>query len=134
MDRRKRGGDEEIVTKVSPWSLPDTVARLAAVLAARDVKVFAAIDYVEEARAVGLLLPDTRMFLVGSAMVTTQAIAASPSAALDVPVRVVVWEDGHETKVSYLSTAAVVGRHGLDRQLARALGNIEAITGAVIDR
>ena len=45
-----------------------------------------------------------------------------------------VWEDGHETKVSYLSTAAVVGRHGLDRQLARALGNIEAITGAVIDR
>jgi uncharacterized protein (DUF302 family) len=123
-----------IITKVSPWSIADTVARLAAVLRARGMKVFAAIDHADEARSVGLALRDTRIFIVGSPSVSTEALLAAPLAALDLPLRVVVWEDGNQTKVSYPSPVEVARRHGLDRDLATALDSIDAVTSTVIDR
>jgi uncharacterized protein (DUF302 family) len=133
-DPSAEGGGEEVVTKLSPWSLGDTVARLSAVVAARGMKVFAIIDHSGEARDVGLDLRDTRLVIFGSPSATTPVIEAAPLAALDLPLRVVVWEDGHRTKVSYPSPAAVARRHGLDGDLAAALGAIDALTRAVIDR
>lgn len=126
--------DEFVVTKVSPWSMADTVARLSAVAAARGLKVFAAIDHGDEARRVGLALRDTKLFIIGSPSVSTPVIEAAPLAALDVPLRVVIWEDGHQTKVSYPSPAEVARRYGLDADLAATLDAIEAWTMAVVDR
>jgi uncharacterized protein (DUF302 family) len=134
LNGRREGDAEVVITRVSPWSVADTVARLAAVLGARGMKVFAAIDHADEARSVGLALRDTRIFIVGSPSVSTAAIAATPLAALDLPLRVVVWEDGYQTKVSYPSPAEVALRHGLDGDLASALDSIDAVTRAVIDR
>jgi uncharacterized protein (DUF302 family) len=129
------GADDQIVvTKVSPWSMADTVARLSAVVAARGLKVFAVIDHSDEARRVGLALRDTRLFIVGSPKVTTPLIEAAPLAALDLPLRVIVWEDGYQTKVSYPSPAEVARRYGLDGDLAAALETIDAWTSTVIDR
>ena len=65
---------------------------------------------------------------------STAAIAAAPLAALELPLRVVVWEDGYQTKVSYPSPAEVARRYGLDANLATALDSIDAVTKAVIDR
>ena len=126
--------DAVVVTKSSPWSMADTVARLSAVVAARGMKVFAVIDHGDEARSVGLALRDTKLFIVGSPSVSTPAIAAAPLAALDLPLRVVVWEDGFQTKVSYPSPAEVARRYGLDDDLAGALDSIDAVTSAVVDR
>ena len=134
LDRRDDNEPDFVVTKVSPWSMADTVARLAAVLAARGMKIFAAIDHAEEARSVGLALRDTRIFIVGSPSASTGAIATAPLAALDLPLRVVVWEDGYQTKVSYPSPAEVARRYGLDGDLATALESIDAATSAVVDR
>jgi len=133
---KPRGEDLDgvVVTRVSPWSMADTVARLSAVVAARGLKVFAVIDHGDEARRVGLALRDTKLFIVGSPTISAQAIAAAPLAALDLPLRVLVWEDGHQTKVSYPSPAEVARRYGLDADLAAALASIEAWTAAVIDR
>ena len=128
------GSDGLVVTKTSPWSMADTVARLSAVVAARGMKVFAVIDYSDEARRVGLTLRDTKLFIVGSPSVATAAIDRAPLAALDLPLRVVVWEDGYQTKVSYPSPAEVARRYGLDDDLAAALASIDAVTGAVVDR
>jgi uncharacterized protein (DUF302 family) len=114
--------------------MADTVARLSAVVAARGLKVFAVIDHSDEARRVGLALRDTRLFIVGSPKVTTPLIAAAPLAALDLPLRVIVWEDGYQTKVSYPSPAEVARRYGLDGDLAAALETIDAWTSTVIDR
>jgi uncharacterized protein (DUF302 family) len=61
-------------------------------------------------------------------------IAAAPLAALDLPLRVVVWQDGYQTLVSYPAPAAVVRRYGLDGDLAAALASIDALTSAVINR
>jgi len=134
VNRRNEGDEGVVITKVSPWSMAETVARLAAVLAARGMKVFAAIDHADEARSVGLALRDTKIFIVGSPSLSTEAIAAAPLAALDLPLRVVVWEDGYQAKVSYPSPAEVARRHGFDGDLATALDSIDALTSAVVDR
>ncbi len=126
--------DGQIVTKVSPWSMADTVARLAAVVSARGMKVFTVIDHGDEARRAGLALRDTKLFIVGSPSASTPVIEAEPLAALDLPLRVVVWEDGYQTKVSYPSPAEVARRYGLEGDLAAALDSIDAVISAVVDR
>jgi uncharacterized protein (DUF302 family) len=133
-DRRSELGDEAVVTKRSPWSMADTVARLSAVVAARGMEVFAVIDHSGKARDVGQDLRDTKLVIFGSAAALTPVIEAAPLAALDLPLRVVVWEDGYKTLVSYPAPAAVARRYGLDGDLADALATIDALTSAVIDR
>ena len=133
-DRRSDFGDEAVVTKPSPWSTADTLARLSAVVAARGMEVFAVIDQSGKARDVGLDLRDTKLVIFGSPSAATPVIEAAPLAALDLPLRVVVWEDGFQTLVSYPAPTAVARRHGLSGALADALASIDAVIGAVIDR
>ena len=133
-DPREGPTDALVVTKISPWSMADTIARLSAVVAARGLDVIAVIDHGDQARQVGLALRDTKLFIVGSATVTTPLIEAAPLAALDLPLRVIVWEDGYETKVSYPAPAEVARRYGLDADIAAALETIDAWTTAVVDR
>jgi uncharacterized protein (DUF302 family) len=126
--------DDTVITKVSPWSMADTLARLSAVAAARGMELFAVIDHSGKAREVGLVLPDTKLVIFGSPSASTSVIAAAPLAALDLPFRVVVAEDRYRILVSYPAPAAVVRRHGLDGGLADALGSIDAVVRAVINR
>jgi uncharacterized protein (DUF302 family) len=136
-DVRGRGseaGADIFVTKLSPWSMADTLARLSAVAAARGMEVFAVIDLSGKARDAGLDLRDTKLVIFGSPSAATPVIEAAPLAALDLPLRVVVWEDGYQTKVSYAAPASVARRHGLDGDLAEALASIDGLTSAVIDR
>jgi uncharacterized protein (DUF302 family) len=127
-------GDDVVVTKLSPWSMADTVARLSAVVAARGMVVFAVIDHGGNARNAGLDLRNTKLVIFGSPSVTTPVIEAAPLAALDVPFRVVVWENEYQTLVSYPAPIAVARRYGLDGDLATALASIDALIGAVIAR
>lgn len=133
-DRRSEAGDEAVVTKRSPWSMADTLARLSAVVAARGMEMFAVIDHSGKARDAGLDLRDTKLVIFGSPSATTPVIEAAPLAALDLPLRVVVWEDGYQTLVSYPAPAAVARRYGLEGDLADVLASIDALISAVIDR
>jgi uncharacterized protein (DUF302 family) len=133
-DQHDASDSEIVVTKLSPWSMADTMARLSAVVAARGLKVFAVIDHRNEARRVGLALRDTKLFIVGSPSVTTPVIDAAPLAALELPLRVIIWEDGNQTKVSYPSPARFARRYGLEADLAAALETIDAWTSTVVDR
>ena len=126
--------DGTVVTKLSPWPMADTIARLAAVVAARGMEVFAVIDHSGKAQDLGLDLRDTKLVIFGSSSAATPVIEAAPLAALDLPLRVVVWEDGFQTLVSYPAPAVVARRHGLSGALADALASIDAVIGAVIDR
>ena len=132
--RSSEVGEEAVVTKVSPWSTPDTLARLAAVIAARGMEVFAVIDHSGKARDVGLDLRDTKLVIFGSPAAATPVIGAAPLAALDLPWRVVVWEEGFQTLVSYPAPSVVARRHGLSGVLADALASIDAVIRAVINR
>jgi uncharacterized protein (DUF302 family) len=121
-----------VVTKLSPASPADTVARLLAVIEARGLKLFAVIDHSGEAEAVGLQLRDTKVALFGSPQAGTPVMAASPLAALDLPLKVLVWADGDQSKVSYTAPSELARRYQLDDELASRLAGIEAVTDAVI--
>jgi uncharacterized protein (DUF302 family) len=126
--------DAEVVTKASPWSVADTVARLVALIAARGMKVFAIVDHSGEARDAGLELRDTKLVIFGSPKAGTPVMVAVPLAALDLPLKVLVWEDGDQTRLSYTSPAALADRYRLTAGLAAGLSGIDALTSAVVDR
>jgi uncharacterized protein (DUF302 family) len=126
------GVSDGVVTKVSPRSVADTVSRLVTIAAAKELKVFAVIDHSGEAEASGLELRDTKLVIFGSPKAGTPVMVAAPLAALDLPLKVLVWADGDETKVSYTAPAALAARHGLSDELAARLAGIDPVTDAVI--
>ena len=125
---------QPVVTKLSPWSVADTVARLSAVVTARGMKVFLVVDHSGEAEAEGLELRDTKVVIFGSPQAGTPVMAAAPLAALDLPLKALVWADGHQTKVSYTSPSELAARYDLSAELAGRLAGIDAVTDAAIDR
>jgi uncharacterized protein (DUF302 family) len=119
---------DQVVTKLSPWSVEESVARISAIVAERGLKLFAVIDHSGEARAAGLELRDTKLVIFGSPAAGTPVMEAAPLAALDLPLRVLVWADGHQTKLTYTAPAALAARYGLSDELAARLAGIDAIT------
>ena len=121
-----------VVTKLSPLPVAGTVAKLTGILSAKGVKLFAVIDQSAEARQAGLSLRETTLVIFGSPAAGTPVMAASPLAALDLPLKVLVWDDDGQTSVTYYSPAAVAARHHLDADLARNLASIDALTDALV--
>jgi uncharacterized protein (DUF302 family) len=123
---------EGLVTKVSPFGVAETVARLATVIAERGLVLFGVIDHSGEAHARGLELRDTKVVIFGSPEAGTPVMQAVPLAALDLPLKVLIWADGDQTKLSYLAPAALAARYGLSDELGARLAGIEALTDAVL--
>ena len=121
-----------VVTKLSPLPVAGTVAKLTGILSAKGVKLFAVIDQSAEARQAGLSLRETTLVIFGSPAAGTPVMAASPLAALDLPLKVLVWDDGGQTSVTYYSPAALAARHHLGADLARNLASIDALTDALV--
>ena len=135
--RRARGDDapltgDDLVTKVSPRSVEDTVARFSEVLAAKGVKLFAVIDHSGEAAKVGLDLRDTKVVIFGAPQAGTPVMQAVPVAALDLPLKVAVWDDDGRTTLTYTAPAALAARYGLSDDLAARLAAIDPLTDAVV--
>jgi uncharacterized protein (DUF302 family) len=129
-----RYAGDEVVSKTSPGSVADTVSRLSSAVAARGMKLFAVIDQSGEAKDAGLELRDTKLVIFGSPQAGTPVMAAAPLAALDLPLKVAVWADGDQTRISYTAPDALAARYGLSDELAARLAGIDALTDAVIDR
>ena len=128
-----RATDERgVVTKLSPRSVADTTTRMTDILAAKGVKLFTVIDQSAEARQVGLQLRDTTLVIFGNPQAGTPVMAASPMAALDLPLKVLVWDDGGQTKVSYYAPAELAARHGLGPDLEKNLAAIDSLTDALV--
>jgi uncharacterized protein (DUF302 family) len=124
--------ETDIVTKLSPRSVAATVSRLTAMVDAKGMKLFAVIDQSAEARQAGLQLRDTTLVIFGSPRAGTPVMAASPLAALDLPLKVLVWADGEQAKVSYYAPSALAVRHHLSADLAGNLAGIDALTDALV--
>jgi uncharacterized protein (DUF302 family) len=128
----ERESEGDVVTKVSPRSVSETVARFTDLLTQKGVKLFVVIDQAAEARQIGLELRDTTLVLFGNPKAGTPVMVASPLAALDLPLKIVVWADGQQTKVSYPATNALVARYDLSRELAANLAAIDGLTEALV--
>ncbi|MGH3205012.1 MAG: DUF302 domain-containing protein [Streptosporangiaceae bacterium] len=92
--------ETDVVTKLSPLTVADSTAKLTGILAAKGVKLFTVIDQAAEARQVGLTLRETVLVIFGNPAAGTPVMAASPLSALDLPLKVLIWSDNGQTKVS----------------------------------
>ena len=124
--------ETQVITKVSPRSVAATVARLTGILSAKDMKVFAVIDQSEEAREAGQQLRETTLVIFGSPAAGTPVMDAAPLAALDLPLKILIWADGSRTNVTYYSPAAIAASYGLSAELAAKLAGIDPLTDALI--
>jgi uncharacterized protein (DUF302 family) len=124
--------EADSVTKISNRSVSDTVARLKDLVAAKGMRLFGVIDQAAEARSVGLQLRETTMVIFGSPVAGTPVMVAEPLAALDLPLKVLIWADGAQTKVSYDAPAAMARRRALGPELAAKLAGIDGLTDALV--
>lgn len=121
-----------LVTKLSPRSVDDTVARLISLVEAKGMKVFAVIDHSGEAKRLGLDLRETKVVIFGSPKAGTAVMVAAPLAALDLPLKVLVWADHGQTKLSYTAPTTLAARYDLSDELAGRIAGIGPLTDAVI--
>ena len=120
------------MTKESLLSVADTVARLSHLITERGLTLFGVIDHSGEAHAVGLDLRDTKVVIFGNPRAGTPVMQAAPLAALDLPLKVLVWDDGGQTKLTYTAPATLAARYEIPAELLAPLAAIDALTDAVI--
>lgn len=119
-----------LVRIVSAYSLDETVARLEAALAARDVTVMAKIDHGANAAGVDLELPPTTLILFGNPAAGTQLMRASRSAGIDLPMKALVYEQNGAVMYEYNAIDHIARRHGIAADLP-VLAKIEGLLAAV---
>jgi uncharacterized protein (DUF302 family) len=120
------------VTKASPRPVAATVDRLTELVASKGMKVFAVIDQRAEAEQAGLELRETVLVLFGSPAAGTPVMDAAPLAALDLPLKVLVWDDGGQAKVTYTAPETLAARYGLTPELTARLAGIGPLTDALV--
>ena len=85
-----------------------------------------------EARDAGLELRPTTLVVFGNPAAGTAVMEAAPLAAMDLPLKVLVWVDRGQTRISYVSPGTLADRYDLDADLARNLAGIDPLTDALV--
>jgi len=119
---------EGIVSRPSPFSVEETVARLKEAIHSRDLILFAQIDHSDLAREVGLTMQEAHVLIFGNPKGGTPLMVASPLLALDLPLKVLVWQsqDAH-VWVSTTSVAYLSERYSLPQELVGNLAVVDTI-------
>jgi uncharacterized protein (DUF302 family) len=117
-----------IVNKPSKHSVEQTVEALQNILKSKGVAVFALIDHSGEAEKVGLKMRPTKLLIFGNPRAGTPLMLASPSSAIDLPLKLLVWEDVQgKVWVSYNSSEYLRERHGLPQELMQNIAIVEGL-------
>jgi uncharacterized protein (DUF302 family) len=117
-----------IVDKVSHHSVEETVDRLINILQSKGITLFAVIDHSEQAEKVGLKMPATKLLIFGNPKAGTPMMLAAPTIAIDLPLKILVWEDVERTVwLSYNSADYLRNRHGLPRELVGNIAVVETV-------
>jgi uncharacterized protein (DUF302 family) len=123
--------DNGIVNKPSNHSVDATVEKLKGILQAKGVALFALVDHSGEAEKVGLKMRPTKLLIFGSPKAGTPLMVASPSIAIDLPLKILVAEDaGGKVWVSYNAPQYLKERHNLPENLLQNIAVIEALASA----
>jgi uncharacterized protein (DUF302 family) len=121
-----------IVTKESSYSVEETVAKLKAILEEKHVKLFAVVDHSGEAANAGLHMPSTKLLIFGNPQAGTPVMLAAPTAALDLPLKILVAEDLHgKVWLSWNDPAYLQQCHNFPTELVKNIAAAEALIKAV---
>ena len=123
--------EEGIIKIASRHSVDETVDKLTTILKSKGVTLFAVIDHSGEAEKVGLKMPHTKLLVFGSPKGGTPLMLASPSAAIDLPLKILVAEDSQgKVWISYNSPEYLKERHGLPQNLLSNIAVVETLATA----
>ena len=120
--------DNGIVNTPSRHSVDQTVEKLEALLQAKGVALFALVDHSGEAAKVGMTMRPTKLLIFGNPKAGTPLMLAAPSSAIDLPLKILVWEDGQsKVWISYNSPQYLQKRHGLPQELMQNIAVVEML-------
>ena len=123
--------EEGIVKIPSRHSLDETVDKLKTILKSKGVTLFALIDHSGEAEKVGLTMPPTKLLIFGNPKGGTPLMLAAPSAAIDLPLKILVAEDSQgKVWISYNSAEYLKERHGLPQDLLQNIAVVQTLATA----
>ena len=121
-------GGNGIIDKLSNHSVDQTVEKLKNILQSKGVTLFALVDHSGEAEKAGMKMPPTKLLIFGSPKAGTPLMLATPSIAIDLPLKILVWQDAQgQVWVSYNSPDYLKDRHGLPDDLLQNIAVVEAL-------
>jgi len=117
-----------IISKPSNHSVAETVERLKGILQEKGITLFVLIDHSGEAEKVGMKMPPTKLLVFGNPKAGTPLMLAAPSSAIDLPLKILVWEDQQgKVWVSFNRPAYLQQRHGLPDSLLQNIAVVETL-------
>jgi uncharacterized protein (DUF302 family)/uncharacterized membrane protein YidH (DUF202 family) len=112
-----------IVSRASDHSVDETVARVRNLLGQRGITLFTVVDHSGGAANAGMNMPNTKLLVFGSPKAGTPVMLAAPSSAIDLPLKLLVWEDAQgKTWISYNDPKFLQDRHQIPADLVQNLG------------
>lgn len=120
--------DNGIVSIPSNYSVDEIVEKLKGILAAKGVALFALVDHSGEAEKAGLKMPATKLLIFGNPKAGTPVMLASPSIAIDLPLKILIAEDANgKVWISYNSPQYLKERHKVPDDLLKNIAVVEAL-------
>jgi uncharacterized protein (DUF302 family) len=117
-----------VISKPTNHTVEEAVAKVKTLLQTKGVKLFAVIDHSGEAEAIGLKMPPTKLLIFGNPKGGTPLMLAAPTAAIDLPLKLLVWEDTQGKRwISYNSPKYLQERHSFPDELLKNIAVIEAL-------
>jgi len=119
---------EGIISMPSNHSVSQTLDALETLLREKGIKVFARVDHSGEAQKAGLEMPPTQLLIFGNPKGGTPIMLASPTAAIDLPLKALAWQDGQgRVWLSYNDPEYLKRRFGLSDGLLQAISGVSAL-------
>ena len=126
--------EKRLVTVPSSYSVSETLQRLLALLNDKGLKVFAVVDHSGEAEKAGLAMPPTQLVIFGSPKAGTPVMLAAPTAAIDLPLKVLVWQDeSGKSQITFNSPDYLAQRHGIPDTLVKNISGVGALVQKALE-
>lgn len=120
-----------LINEASNHSVDETTRRLQAALQAKGVALFALIDHSGEAEKVGMPMRPTKLFIFGNPRAGTPLMIAAPTAAIDLPLKILIWQDPDgKVWLSYNDPVYLASRHGIPAELLQNIAAAKSLATA----
>jgi uncharacterized protein (DUF302 family) len=122
-----------VISKLCKLSVDEATERLTALLNSKGIALFSLIDHSGEAGKAGMKMPPTKLLIFGNPRGGTPVMLAVPTIAIDLPLKVLVWEDaGGKAWMSFNDPAYLQSRHHVPGELVKNIGVVEALVDQVL--
>jgi uncharacterized protein (DUF302 family) len=123
-----------ITAKASKYSVAETIDRLEKIAKAKGITIFARVDHSGEAEKAGLKMRPTQLLIMGNPKAGTPVMVAAPTAAIDLPLKALAWEDANgKVWLGYNNGDYLKQRHNIPDDLVKNVGAIAGLVDAALE-